>query len=199
MTESIYWDSIGFDSKGRETDRTHWVGHSFLTQYYQVLFVYERSAYGSTVSTPGIFDTSGVSQTLINNPGGGNIMSTQAGVGLNTYGIQVGTGAGANTGATSALTTLVANGVAGGQLSYGAMGITFPTGTAPLSYTFTRTLTNASGADIILSEIGLTYAMANVATAEVYVMCIRDVLSPTVTVSNGGFRTFTGTKQYTIA
>lgn len=196
----MFWESRGFDAKGFETDRRHWESHSFLTQYYQVQFSMERSAYGATLATAGVFDTSGVSRTLGSGAGGsGSFMATQAAAGDNTYGIQVGTGAGANTGSTSALTTLVANGIAATQLNYGSMAITAPTGTAPLSYTFTRTLTNASGADIILSEIGYVWATLDNGSVERFFMSIRDVLSPTVTVVNGGFRTFTGTKQYTIA
>lgn len=199
--EEILWSTEGFDRFGRSSGIQQFIGHSFLTQYYGIIQTFMTGNYAAnTEATNTITDTTGTGRSF---EGGQNMppgtrFATQNAVPDATYGIQVGTGTTANSGSTSSLATLIAHGNGAGQLSYGTMSITNPGGTAPLFFTFSRTFTNNSGADIGVAEIGLAVAADTGGTQRNYLI-IRDVLGSTVTVTNGGFRTFTGTMQYTIA
>lgn len=183
-------------------------GRSFLVAYYNILAFFQSvvKQLGTAGVLPVISGTGGSSRTFASSASGqnmGNAMASQDSSADNAYGIQAGTGTGANSGSTSALGTLIANGNAATQLSYGSMGITSPSGSAPLSYTFTRTFTNNSGANITINEAGLVFAVtynwaANTNTDNFLV--VRDVnAGGIVTINNTANSTLTYTLSYTIA
>jgi hypothetical protein len=120
-----------------------------------------------------------------------NIFATNAGSGDASYGIQVGTGTAANSTSTYSLASQIANGTGSGQLSYGSHSYTWSTGST--NTTATRTFINQSGASITVSEVGLVWK-SNYAGPYAFLM-IRDVLSSSFTVANGG----SFVAQYTIS
>jgi hypothetical protein len=109
----------------------------------------------------------------------------------NSYGIQVGTGIAAVTITDSHLQTLIANGNAGGQLSYGSVscGAVAIVGSTA-KFTIARTLTNNSGADITVNEVGLM-CMNGGTTTKYFV----EHTLLTFTIANGT----SGTVTYTIS
>jgi len=196
---------LTFETRDRDGTQsghmTQW-GRSFLLQYYQMLSNLMGYKIGITPSN-GATQAKDTTNTLRTFQLGssGNAYQTLACMdasGSGTYGMQVGTSATANTATQDLLNTLIANGAGAGQLSYGSMGMTQPAGSAPCSYTFTRTLTNNSGGDITINEAGLVLAGNDSGSAQRNYMIIRDVTGA-VTVVNTANTTGTYTLSYTIA
>jgi hypothetical protein len=138
-------------------------------------------------------DINGVARTPLLSTTVYNYLATQEAAGGGVYGIIAGTGSTANAAGTHGLATPIANGTGSGQISYGSMGITQPSGSAPLSMTFTRTLTNNSGGTITITELMLACLYYNQ-----YFAITRDVFAG-LAVLNGNNITFTVTIGYTIA
>jgi hypothetical protein len=180
---------------------TQW-GRSFLQQYYQYLNMAQNGTYNvNGVGTVAVEDTGGTDRTFTNNlknSGANTIFATLALATDNTYGIQVGTDATANILDQVSLNTLIANGAAATQLGYGSMGITAVSISTPVSYTWTRTLTNTSGAGITIQEAGMVFAAKDDAPGQRLLMMIRD-LTGGVVVNNLANTTGTYTMSYTVA
>lgn len=188
---SVAW--VQRDPRGRIVSRGKLPFHSFLTQYYNMLYVLMGGSSG-VANTNSVTDTAGAVKVLGNNLTGENILGTQdpAGAGTIGIGIQVGTGSAANSASTYGLTTPIANGVSSGQLVLGSMSIVPPSGSSPLTMTFARTFTNSSGGTIGITEImlaawwGFVFALT------------RDTFAA-LNVTNGNSITFTITLSYAIA
>jgi hypothetical protein len=180
---------------------TQW-GRSFLLNYYKALGYFQGFKLGVAGSAllNTITDITNTSQTFAVGGSGtfDTAMASQNVAGVATYGMEVGTGSSANVAGTIQLGTLIANGNGAGQLAYGSMGITQPAGSAPLSYTFTRTFTNNSGGTITINEAGLAFAGQNTVGGEIDYLVIRD-LTGGVAVLNGANTTGTYTLSYTIS
>lgn len=116
-----------------------------------------------------------------------------SGAGVVTHGIVVGTGVAAVAITDYALGTLIAHGVGAGQLNYGltSVGVMATVGTSR-EFTVARTVTNNSGADITVNEVGI-YSYI---TAAWYV-CLDRTLN-TFVVGNGLASTVTYTLRVTV-
>lgn len=158
---------------------------SWVLNFFKLMQLAESAA-----NVAGVVDTGGVSRTCQNSANtfaGGN-----AAAGTDANGIQVGTGSTAPATGDTKLQTQIANGAGAGQLNYGAGGTGVATSAAGVSsLSLTRTFTNGSGAAITVNEVGnVCQAQDNGGVARNF-LCIRDVLSPAVTIPNGGSATAT--------
>jgi hypothetical protein len=159
-----------------------------------------NQTYNVGYTTANVLDTGGVSRALYNSAGiPSAVAATLAAAGDPNSGIQAGTGNTANAAGTFGLAALIATGSGAGQLNYGSEGITLPSGSAPLSFTHTRTFTNNSGGTIVIAEVGLVVHGQDSASGSRFFMVVRDVLGATVSVLNGNNVTFTLTMSYTIS
>jgi hypothetical protein len=121
-----------------------------------------------------------------------NYFSVIAAAGDNSYGIQVGTGTATVTILDAHLQTLIANGNAATQLSYGSVSVgAVAIVGSTAKFTIARTLTNNSGADITVNETGL---MVNVSIGGPVKNLVEHTLL-TFTITNG----VSGTVTYTIS
>lgn len=200
VREQLTLDIVVRDKRGRLQARRHVKCHSFLTNYYTLLYGLESAAFNGNGQSQSITDTGGAART-IQSTGSRTVnlfLTTQALGTDNSYGIQLGRGSTANDGTTVALATLIANGNGANQMVYGAMGITPVGGSAPLSYTFTRTLTNNSGSTIDVTEADLVWACTDTGGVQRNFATIRDVFAA-VHVLTASNVTVTYTKSYTIA
>ena len=189
MTSHIEGGHVEFYNH-RTGERKRFPFHSFLEQYYNLLY---ELVSGSTVT---ITDTSGVAQPGGNTGRSSTMMQFNAGSTDNTHGIQLGTGTAANTSATYALSALIANGVGAGNLVYGASSTSAPAFAAPnFQMVMTRTFTNGSGGDITVNEIAL---VANYVSTYEF-MITRDVISGGFLIPSGDTVTATVTMSYAIA
>ena len=125
-----------------------------------------------------------------------NNMRVNAGVGIVTYGIVLGTGSGAFAPNQNSLgtnnNTLIGQGSNPNQLLYGAMTNTVPTASgAEYYYNVQRTFTNSSGGDITANEMALYCYDGS------YYLCFARDLTGGVLIANGkvgtGVYTFTTT------
>lgn len=153
---------------------------SFVRQFLDLLYVTMNVV--PEISGYSIRDTGNtvrnISQAYTN-------LACNAGVGVVTTGIVVGTGAVAPTINDYALGTLIAHGTGGGQLSYGAVTFGLPAYDGTTSqYTITRNFSNSSGGAITVTEVGL-YVSGVDPTTTYYFMIIRDVIGGGVSVPNG--------------
>ena len=109
---------------------------------------------------------------------------TDAGIGVTTHGILAGTGTNAVAITDYALQTLIAEGTGAGQLSYAAM-VTSEGWTVSGSNSWstrTRTLTNSSGGDITIREVGY---VTNFASTTGRFLMDRTLVNHTVTNGTG--------------
>lgn len=100
------------------------------------------------------------------------------------YGIQVGSGVGAESFDGFVLSTLIAHGTAAGQLSYAAASSlvqSYVAGTKTWTITLKRVFSNTSGGSVDVKETAITFIDAY--NAKHYMLC-RDLLNSTVPVPN---------------
>jgi len=171
----LWIEALVKDKKGRVTRRLKRKSHSFVANFIKCLAV--QLAMGKETIT----DTGGTAREP--RPDGGNL-GANAGSGVTSYGIQVGTGTNAVSINDTALQTIIAHGTGTGQLQYGA--VTFGAtacDTAKCECTITRNFANASGGDITVYELGLVLAMVDGGVQKYLVA--RDVVSTGITVPNG--------------
>jgi hypothetical protein len=159
------------DPKGRIVKRGKQPMKSWVKQWLQILYIY--FAYSSA----NVIDTGGVSRNI----GTAALFRIDAGSGVSTHGIVVGTSDTPVTRDDYKLGSQIVHGTGTGQLIYSAMSID-----APITYgtgyllRAVRVFTNNSGADITVKEIGVYFLGGT------YYFCmIRDVLSTPVTIPNG--------------
>ncbi|MFP3208211.1 MAG: hypothetical protein RXR82_00345 [Nitrososphaeria archaeon] len=182
------------DAKGSLAQRLIQRSDSFLPNFIGMLYSQMNCPFGGSGTSGSGPNTSNTSEQFINAydsySSSEGMFATNDGSGDASYGIQVGTGTAANSTSTYALASQIANGTGSGQLSYGSHSYTWSTGST--STTVARAFSNSSGASITVSEVGLVWESN---TNGYSFIMIRDVLSSSVTIANGGSATF----QYTIS
>ena len=190
----VFLHVYNYDAEGRLTRRLIQRSDSFLPNFLGMLSSQMSCQYGSGGTSASGPNTSNASVAFIDsysNYASWEMFATSAPSGNANYGIQVGTGTAANSTTTYALASQIPNGTGSGQLSYGSSGTSWSAGST--SATVVRAFSNSSGASVTVSEVGLVWE-SNPSGPYNFIM-IRDVLSSSVTIANGGNTTF----QYTIS
>ncbi|MBA7677973.1 hypothetical protein ES703_86240 [subsurface metagenome] len=169
------------DRYGKITDhRGPMRSKSFVRQFLELLFI-QALQIPEALAYP-VRDTANVLQAICES---GKTFACDAGIGVVTHGIIVGTGAVAPTINDYVLGTPIAHGVVGGQLQYGAVTFGAPASDATTSqFTITRDFANGSGAGITVNEAGV-YVKAYEYNLDYYIMTIRDVIGGGILVPNG--------------
>lgn len=151
MKINMYYRHTITDIDQRIVSKTHWKkSHSFVLQFLQVAVEsFINHAYGGSVSVT-VKDTSNTNRTLFISATNGAL----AGVGIDTYGIQLGTGVGAVSNADYKLGTPITHGVAAGNLQYGACSYTSAAVIgANVDLYFQRPFVNGSGGTVTPTEV----------------------------------------------
>jgi hypothetical protein len=163
------------DPKGRVVKRGKQPMKSWVKQWLQILYLQFASTSFS------VTDTGGTSRNTIYSSV--PAMSLNAGSGVSTYGIVVGTSDTPVTRDDYKLGSQISHGTGVSQLTYGAMSLD-----APVTYSTgyllrtVRVFTNNSSDSVTVKEVGI-YCTAT--TSGYYFCLIRDVLSTPVTIPNG--------------
>ena len=192
----VFLHAYNYDAGDHLTQRLIQRSDSFLPNFLGMLYSQMTNACESGGTSGSGPNTSGTSEPYINNystPNNEETFATNDASGDASYGIQVGTGTAANSTSTYALASQIANGTSSGQLSYGSHSYTQWTAGNTSTGVF-RVFINNSGASITVSEVGLVFEVNYNYTYYDFIM-IRDVLSSSFTVANGG----SFNVQYTIA
>lgn len=173
------------DKTGKITSHGIQKSESFVQQFLQLLFLMMNMTPPVAAAT----DVRDTSNTLRNVVHGGSNWYCGALITDATYGIQVGTGNTAPVISNYVMETLIAHGVAGGQLQYSAVTFAAPAADATTSqFTITRNFANGSGGAITVNEIGLVCRAYDVAGSFVtvrYFLIVRDVIGGGIAVPNG--------------
>lgn len=190
------------DKNGKVTEHRILKAESFLKQFLQILYVQ------MTYQPPGVMsvrDTGNILRDVKSLPytGTGNKavnLDLLAGAGVTDFGILAGTGNTAPTINDYVMETLIAEGVGGGQLQYGAITFGAPASDATTSQlTITRNLANGSGGAITVNEIGMACrANYGTSTATQYFLIVRDVIGGGIAVPNGQTLTVNYRPQATV-
>ena len=167
------------DKDGKVTEKRVMKSESFVRQFMELLFITITSNWQQNRYP--IRDTGNVVRNTYKNA---DLLQCDAGAGVVTNGVVVGTGTVAPTIDDYALGAIIAHGTGAGQLQYSAMTFGAPASDATTSqFTLTRDFANGSGGAITVNEIGLfsrAYDGANQ-----YFMTIRDVIAGGISVPNG--------------
>lgn len=177
------------DKNGRFIRRTRqYLAHSYVRQLIDVL----QGLFGALNYT--ILDTGNTSRVTDNSYGAGqnDILRCDSASANKLYGIQVGTD---NTAVAISQYHLIAQideGASSGKLNHGSTSLTSVAivGTSA-KFTIARTLTNNSGADIEVKEVGLVLAIYDNASTIRYIMVDRTLLDFTITNGTSGTVTYT--------
>jgi hypothetical protein len=178
----------------RDTER----GHSWTRNFYNLMFAMLTDArtsgtnnfaegYMSAKNSAGSVTYNvdyHVQRTTYFVPGGGIVSNILA----STYGIIVGTNAAAFSAEQYALQTVIAHGVATGNLYYHIMSgsdISYDAGTDTWTSKLNRFFENNSGGSITVAETGLYWYGYFFGTSQSYYMIERNVLGSSVAVANG--------------
>lgn len=161
------------------------LGHSFVRQMLQILFVQMEQTTGPATTK----DTGDTSRAVTVNADHLNLESNAA-----LSGIVVGTGSAGVLMDDEALGTLIADGVGATQLNYGDTTFESVTqGPTTAEFIITRSFLNtAGGGDITINEVGL-YAKAT--GNPWYFMIARDKLSSPITATDGATTNVKATLQ----
>ena len=171
------------DSRGRVIDRGRKRAESFVQGFIGLLC--NKMAQTSIT----IKDTGGTDRST---PASNVTLAVNAGVGVITFGVVVGTGTNAVAITDYALQTLIAHGTGAGQLSYGAVSVTdWVQAGADCYFTVARTVTNNSGGSITVEEVGLYTKYGSY-----YVCSDRTLL--TKAIADAASATFTYTVKATV-
>jgi len=139
-------------------------------------------------------DTSNAAKTALygSATAGTYAMFAAAGASDTTYGIVAGTGSGAVAITDYKLGTLILHGTTSTKLSYGAVSIgACATVSTTRQFTIARTLTNLSGSDITVNEIGLYIRCQDTGAGQIYLCIERSLLTFTITNGTSGTVTYT--------
>lgn len=105
--------------------------------------------------------------------------------GDDSYGIQVGSGSGAEDPSDVALGTKITHGTGAGQLQYQAMSITAPAIDGDyVEYELARDFINSSGGAVTVNEVGMVL-QGHDGTAARYFLVLRDVLPDPPSIDDG--------------
>lgn len=180
------------DKEGKLLKRQRRKAHSFLQQYNELI------SYLMTNVDRSVKDTGGTDRTLDRNaPSSIWTLASFGTEAQDVEGVVIGTGATAVAIDDHALETQIAHGVGSGQMYYYAVTISTPSvNGSECSFTLTRVIGNQSGATITVKEIGI-YSRAYY-TAYSYHCIVRDVLTTTQDVPDGGSITVVYTIKVTV-
>lgn len=168
------------DKDGKITDHRIMKSKSFVRQLLELLWVQFYS-----IGEFPEYQLRDITNTLHYVASTCYLFSANAGAGITTYGIVVGTDGAAPTINDYHLGALIAHGVGAGQLQYSAVTFGAPASDATTSqFTITRDFANGSGAGITVNEIGL-YVYAGRYITNFSFMTIRDVIAGGILVPNG--------------
>ena len=169
------------DRNGKITDhRGPMRSRSFVKQFLELLWIQTNQL--DEIGPYDVRDTGNVLRAICES---GFSFGCNAGAGVVTHGVMVGTGNTAPTINDYVMETLIAHGVAAGQLQYGAVAFGAPASDATTSrFTITRDFSNGSGGAITVNEIGL-YVMGYDPNITYYFMTIRDVIGGGIAIPNG--------------
>ena len=151
MNIEIFYSFQDFDSNGNPVGKSNRIKANSLVGNFINLLGYQLSIVG----VPNVKDTLGVSRLFSTNL----TFPVNAAVGIDTYGLVVGTGTTAVSIADYKLQTQILHGSTSGKLSHGAVTFTppFNSGSSQI-IEVVRTFNNNSGGDITITEIGLVCA-----------------------------------------
>jgi len=179
-----------YDSNGKIVKE--WEEPSKSLTFYYAVFEYNMWSQGSYT----MIDTSGAS--VVPNMGSPGVISVNAGSGINTYGIVVGSGNTSNVSVKSTIVSLIApipNGSGAGQLLYQNVSFGNPTVSQnTASWTLSRNFINQSGGTINITEIGIiayvsgfgmVYSTSSTPINTDYFLFAYDIPSSAITIING--------------
>jgi hypothetical protein len=171
-----------YDSDGKIVKE--WEEPSKSLTFYYAVFIYNLWSQGNYT----MIDTSGNSITP--NMGSPGIASINAGSGIATYGIVVGSGNTSNVSVKSTIVSLIApipNGSSAGQLTYQATSFTNPTVSQNTSsFTLSRNFINLSGNLVSISEVGVIAYVSGFGIANPdYFLFAYDIPSSAISLANG--------------
>lgn len=179
-----------YDSNGKIVKE--WEEPSKSLTFYYAVFEYNMWSQGNYT----MIDTSGAS--VVPNMGSPGVISVNAGSGINTYGIVVGSGNTSNVSVKSTIVSLIApipNGTGAGQLLYQNVSFGNPlVNQNTSSWTISRNFINQSGGTINITEIGiiayvsgfnLSYSTSSTPVNSDYFLFAYDIPSSAITLVNG--------------
>lgn len=180
------------DKYGNKTMEKQFKANSIVNAFIALLQAQFLAGLGSTIS---VKDTGGTIRNIYNGNQSYNAMHVNSPAGDTSYGIVVGSGTNAVNINNYQLQTLITNGTGSGQLQYGATVInsTFQIVGSDAYFSFSRTITNNSGTDITVNEIGLIVNQ--------YINSYKFLIDRTLytmTVPNTGGKTITYTIKATV-
>ena len=179
-----------YDSDGKIVKQ--WEEPSKSLTFYYAVFQYNMWSQGSYV----LIDTSG--NSIVPNMGSPGVISVNAGSGVSTYGIVVGSGNTSNVSVKSTMVSLIAqipNGTSANQLLYQNTSFTNPSiSSNTTSWTISRNFINLSGNLVSVSEVGIIAYVSgfnlinNTSSAVVnpdYFLFAYDIPSSAISLANG--------------
>jgi len=196
-----FWELEVRDRHGRvihcHKQRAHsWVRNAYNLMVCQACAVAADNAVGlAIVDTAGVTKSDTITQPTSgwSSTGSGNQSvyvnsgyGFYAGAGVDTFGIIVGSGSGAENFNANALGTKITNGVGAGQLSYAAVNAPSITtlGTTK-KVEWVRFFNNNSGGAVTVNEVAI-YTYGTCGNASVYYMPCRDLIAGGISVPNTG-------------
>uniref|UniRef100_A0A6M3Y0Z1 Uncharacterized protein n=1 Tax=viral metagenome TaxID=1070528 RepID=A0A6M3Y0Z1_9ZZZZ len=178
------------DKEGKLLSRERRKSRSYVQQWNELVCVQVGQKAALSMK-----DTGGTDRDITTN---GYNFAVTGGVGADSLGVVVGTGSTAVTIADYALAVKCDEGTGANQLNYLACTVSDPTVLAPsCSFTILRSALNNSGSTITVAEIGV-YMLGRYGTTSYYFLAIRDVLTTTQTVPDGGAITVVYTLKVTV-
>ncbi|MBA7478564.1 hypothetical protein ES707_13991 [subsurface metagenome] len=172
------------DKNGKVTDHRVMRSKSFVRQFLELLWIEFNKV--SKYTPLMMQDTGGLGRNIYENLIN---FTCDAGIGIVTNGIIVGTGTTAPTIDDYAIETLIDHDAApptGGRLQYGGVAFGAPASDATTSqFTITRDFANNSGGAITVNEIGLYVKGLDTDVQTRYFMTIRDVIGGGIAVPDG--------------
>jgi len=172
MILAIEYRVVVRDRDGGVVARVGWRrSRSFVKQFLQILECGIRNA-----DVTGVKDTGGIERTVRSpSTAAADFINCMAGVGVDDYGILVGTGTTTPDPTDYALEALIPHGSASGQLDYAGCGyVSTYISDGNIIFEVTRTFTNLSGATIGIREVGLA-SKTNTTVAYQYFLLARDL------------------------
>jgi len=168
----LYYSAQVSDNGRILSDTGRVEAHSFTKQFSQLLYNVRIFGLSRFTPTP-VLDITNTSRSVFTHMR--NAFRTDAGTGVVTQGIVVGTGTTAESIDDVVLATPIAHGTGSGQLQYGTMTFGAPaTDATTTTMRFTRVFTNGSAGVVTVKEIGL---YGRDTTASISYLLIRDLTS----------------------
>ena len=173
------------DKEGNITEKRVMKSESFVRQFMELLYITVTSPY--TDNTYPVRDTGNAVRNCRKNVGSSYTpFRCDAGAGVITNGIVVGTGVVAPTINDYALGTKINHGIGAGQLQYSNMAIAYPAINGFISQlTLTRDFSNGPAGAVTVNEIGIYVQFRDATATTRYFMVIRDTIVGGIAVPAG--------------